>query len=103
MTPQELSSLLEKNKEALTLLDVREPFEHDICLIPGSLCIPLGQIPERTSEIPTDKPIVSICHHGVRSLRAINFLETKGFSNMHNLDGGIDRYALEADKSLATY
>lgn len=102
MTPKELSSLLEK-KHAITLLDVREPFEHDICLIPGSLCIPLGQIPDRASEIPMDKPIVAICHHGVRSLRAMSFLETKGYSNMHNLDGGIDRYALEADKSLATY
>lgn len=102
MTPLELKTLLSKNAD-ITLLDVREPFEHDICLIPESICIPLGQIPERAAEIPTDKPIVSICHHGVRSLRAINFLAQQGFSNMHNLDGGIDRYAREADTSLATY
>lgn len=102
MTPQELSTLIKK-EEALTILDVREPFEHDICLIPGSLCIPLGQIPEKASEIPNDKPIVAICHHGIRSQKAIDFLVQNGFDNMHNLDGGIDRYALEADKSLATY
>lgn len=102
MTPLELQTLLQKNEE-LTLLDVREPFEHEICLIPGSLCIPLGQIPGRMNEIPKNKPIVSICHHGFRSQRAINFLAQNGFENIHNLDGGIDRYAQEADKTLALY
>ncbi len=102
MTPLELKKHL-ADQTALTLLDVREPFEHDICLIPGSIRIPLGQVADRAAEIPTDKPIVSICHHGVRSLRAINILSQLGFKDMHNLDGGIDRYAQEADPSLATY
>ena len=85
------------------LLDVREGWEHDVVAVPGDTHIPMGQVPERTAEIVTDRPVVIMCHHGGRSAQVTRFLRGKGFSNVTNLEGGIDAWAREIDTSLATY
>lgn len=90
------------SKQAFTLVDVREPDEHETASIKGAKLIPLGQLQERYIEIPQDKPVITYCHHGIRANHAASFLLQKGFT-AQNLEGGIDRYSLEADASVPRY
>ena len=92
-----------KAGENLKLVDVREEFEYEICLIPESIKIPLGQISDRSDEIDRLTPTVVICHHGRRSASAIELLKAKGFTNLINLTGGIHSWAIEVDNEMATY
>jgi rhodanese-related sulfurtransferase len=85
------------------LLDVREPHEAVICAIEGSTLIPLGSLPQRFAEIPKDRPIVVQCHHGGRSAKAVQYLLAQGFSDVRNLTGGIEAWALEVDQGMARY
>lgn len=89
--------------EAPSLLDVREPWEIELAQLPGSLCIPMGQIPARVGEVPNESAVVCICHHGVRSMRVAHFLEQSGFESVYNLQGGIDSWAREVDLQCAIY
>lgn len=89
--------------ENIILVDVREPFEQEICLIKNSITLPLGEIPDRFEEIELNTPVVMVCHHGMRSLSAIRFLLTKGYTNLVNLEGGIHSWALNVDKEMPTY
>ncbi len=88
---------------ALTVLDVREPWELEICSIAGSMAIPLAQIPARHEEVPADRPVVITCHHGMRSAQAAAWLRRAGHDNVTNLDGGIDDWARKIDTGMATY
>jgi rhodanese-related sulfurtransferase len=92
-----------QDKEALFLLDVREPFEFEYAHIADSVLIPLNQIPQRLQELDLYKEIVVICHHGNRSMQAANFLAQVGFKNVSNLVGGVDAWSLECDSSMARY
>ena len=98
----ELNRRLQEGEE-IVLIDVREPYEHEICLIAESKKIPLGELPERFAEVRKDVPTVMICHHGMRSMSAIQFLEPMGYSNLINLEGGIHAWALEVDSEMTTY
>ncbi|WP_420322051.1 molybdopterin-synthase adenylyltransferase MoeB [Flagellimonas sp.] len=97
-----LSNLL-KSKEDFFLLDVREPFEHDICNIPKAVLIPIGETIHSLSKIPKDKKVVVMCHHGGRSKIIVDYLMGAGYQNVYNLEGGIDRYALEIDEDMERY
>ncbi len=107
MPIQQLSAIELKNKirekEQPFLLDVREPFEFAHAHIDGSVLIPLNQIPQRLREIDIDQEIVLICHHGIRSMQAANFLAQVGFKQVSNLVGGIDAWSIEVDSSVARY
>lgn len=85
------------------LLDVREPWEFDICHIQGSLNLPMGQVPQRWRELPADGEIVVICHHGVRSRQVIRFLQPQTDVRLINLDGGVDAWAREVDREMPVY
>lgn len=85
------------------LLDVREPVEVATASIPGAVTIPMGQIPLHLAELPTDRPIVVMCHHGARSANVTGFLNANGYPNAVNLDGGIDAWSLNVDSSVARY
>jgi rhodanese-related sulfurtransferase len=87
----------------LRILDVREPWELEICRFPGSLDIPLARLPARLGEVPGDVPVIVVCHHGMRSRQAAMWLRAQGFGNAVNLDGGIDAWAREIDTSMGTY
>lgn len=86
-----------------SLLDVREPWEHALALIRGSVTLPLSQLAARTAELDRNSPWVVICHHGMRSFQAAMFLERSGFSAVANLAGGIDAWAREIDTTMARY
>jgi len=86
-----------------TLLDVREQWEFDIVHLPGSVLIPLSQLPRRIGNLDAGRPVVVICHHGVRSRAAAQLLEQSGFTQVINLKGGIDAWAREVNPNMAVY
>lgn len=73
----------------VVLIDVREPVEYSAGYISGAKLIPLGQIPARLNEIPKDKTVVLTCRSGNRSGQAATYLRQQGYSNVHNMAGGI--------------
>ena len=81
-----------RNRDDVVLIDVRENSEYVEGHIPGATLIPLGQIPDRLDEIPTDKTVVAVCHSGNRSSQATNFLREQGFDNVHNMQGGMNAW-----------
>ena len=85
------------------LLDVREPWEFDICSIEGSFNIPMSQIMVRAEEILEHEEIVVICHHGIRSMQVAGFLEPRSEATLINLDGGVDAWARDIDPDMAVY
>jgi len=107
MTVKQLSATELKNKiqqqENLFLLDVREPHEFKYAHIADSVLIPLNQIPSRLSELNPQQEIVVICHHGMRSQQAANYLVQSGYKNIANLTGGIDAWSCTCDSSVRRY
>ncbi|HVO34764.1 MAG TPA: molybdopterin-synthase adenylyltransferase MoeB [Gemmatimonadales bacterium] len=87
----------------LQLVDVREPFEWEICHIAGSVLIPLGELPARLGELESGAPIVAICHTGRRSLDAARFLRSRGFADARSLRGGVALWAEEVDPEMPRY
>lgn len=76
-------------REDVFILDVREDWEYAEGHIPGATLIPLGQIPNRLSEIPKDAQVVTVCRSGNRSNQAAEFLRQQGYENIHNMTGGM--------------
>ncbi len=97
----ELAALLER--AAPRLIDVREPWEFEICRIPGSINIPMGEVPGEFARFDADGDTVVICHHGIRSANVIRFLEQQGVESLINLDGGVDAWAREVDPAMPVY
>jgi sulfur-carrier protein adenylyltransferase/sulfurtransferase len=86
----------------LFVLDVREPHEYQICNINGYL-IPLGDLPKRVNELDSSREIVAHCRSGVRSGKAVEFLQQAGFKKVHNLAGGILAWADRIDPKMPKY
>jgi adenylyltransferase/sulfurtransferase len=102
MTVQELKKLLD-DKADFQLIDVREPYEVDICEIGGEL-IPQGELPSNIEKISRDKTVVIHCRSGARSGNMVKWLEANhGFTNLYNLKGGILAWAKEIDPEMPTY
>ena len=89
--------------EAPAILDVREPWERDICRLDGSIDIPMSDVPARVGELPADRPLVVVCHHGMRSLQVTNWLRMQGYGSACNLQGGIDAWASQIDVAMKRY
>ena len=102
LTPKELVGRLEGGDELL-LLDVREPFELEICALPGAVSIPLGELASRFNELDPERAIVCLCHHGIRSAHAAAFLAQQDFERVYNLSGGIDRWAIDVEPDMRRY
>ena len=98
----ELKERLDRG-EKLVILDVREPGEISTASLPGTLNIPMREIPSRFEELPKDKELVVMCHHGMRSMQVAGFLSQRGFENLHNLSGGIDAWSREVDPKVPLY
>jgi phage shock protein E len=78
-----------KERDDVVVIDVREPFEYEAGHIPGVTLIPMGEVPQRLSEIPTDKTVIVTCRTGNRSAEVTDYLRQQGFDNVHNMSGGI--------------
>jgi adenylyltransferase/sulfurtransferase len=104
ITTQELHRRL-LSGEDLTIIDVREPGEYQIVRMNGARLIPLNEIERRIGELKglENKEIITHCHHGVRSLRALDKLKRAGFKNVKSLHGGIDAWASEIEPDLVRY
>ena len=102
VTVEELKVFIDNN-EGVFVLDVREPQEHQICSIPGSVLIPLGELPNRINELGGHEDMVVHCKSGVRSAKAVKILHDAGFKKAKNLSGGILRWIDVVDPSLPKY
>ncbi len=102
ITPTQLKERLDKG-DKIFLLDVREPWEYSMAKINGAVLIPLGTLPQSLDQLDRNAEIVAHCHHGMRSADATQFLVQQGFTNVKNLVGGIDAWALQVDPSVPRY
>jgi rhodanese-related sulfurtransferase len=84
-------------------LDVREPHEWDTVHLPGAVLIPLAELPSKADSLPKERPIIVVCHHGIRSQRGAQFLRKRGFKEVYNLIGGINRWAVDLDPTMVRY
>jgi len=100
--PQELKRRWDAG-ERPAILDVREPWEIAIASLPGTVNIPLQEVPSRLGELDRGAELIVMCHGGGRSRRAAEFLAARGFTRVANLSGGIDAWSREVDPSLPTY
>ena len=98
----QLSALLAA-EVPLTLVDVREPWELEICALPGSVAMPMAQVPARFEEIPRDRMLVVVCHHGLRSAHAAAWFRRAGLGPVVNLIGGLDAWAVSIDPKMRRY
>lgn len=108
--PRDLSAWLEANSRLGRpfVLDVREPSELQTASVREGedftlLTIPMGSVPERLAELDPAMPYAILCHHGGRSMRVAGFLESKGFTQLANIAGGIDAWSEERDPSVPRY
>ncbi len=102
ITVQELARLQEEGTDKFCLLDVREPDELYLASIEGTLNIPLGELAANVDKIPPNLPIYTLCHTGVRSLKAAFYLREQGF-DAYSVKGGIDAWAKEINPHVGFY
>lgn len=102
ITPEELQAI-QAQDEQITLVDVREGFEVDICRLENSCHIPLAELPERLDELQQDRPVVVYCLSGGRSAAAAELLRGRGFADVKNLTGGIRAWGTRLDPSMRLY
>ena len=101
MQASELASHLTHSKPLL--IDVREPWEFEICQLADSINIPMASIPNHLAQIRDADECVIICHHGVRSMNVIQYLVQQSIDHLINLDGGVDAWAQSVDRDMALY
>ncbi len=101
ITVTELKERLEAAGAPL-VLDVREPWERELAHLPGTLDIPMNQVPQRLAELPRDRDIVVMCKAGGRSLQIAAYLARHGY-RASNLTGGILAWSKQVDPSVRTY
>ena len=101
-TVEELKQRIDR-REQVFILDVREPQEYQICRIPGSTLIPLGDLPRHLHELDGRGDIVVHCKTGARSARAVSLLREAGFQGAKNLKGGILAWIDKVDPTQPKY
>lgn len=102
ITVTELKSWMDGNED-FQLIDVREPYENEICTLNGTL-IPMNDVPAEYAQIDPNKKVVVHCRSGKRSANVIQFLEQQhGYTNLYNLEGGILAWIQEVDPSMEAY
>ncbi|HVN83010.1 MAG TPA: molybdopterin-synthase adenylyltransferase MoeB [Terriglobia bacterium] len=102
ISPVELKSRLDRGDQ-VTIIDVREPHEYQICRLPNTTLIPLGQVASRLRELDPDSEIVVHCKMGSRSAKAVDLMRKAGFRRVKNLKGGIDLWSQTVDPSVPRY
>lgn len=85
------------------LLDVREPWEAQLCRIAGAELMPMRAVPGEFHRLDTDRPVVCVCHYGERSAQVATYLMRQGFTDVYNLSGGVDAWARQIDPSMPRY
>jgi rhodanese-related sulfurtransferase len=105
--PSEFNAWLQQQPDTPLVLDVREPWEVQVASVAGDgfevVAIPMNQVPARIGELPQDRPIACLCHHGARSQRVAMFLAQQGYTDVANIAGGIDAWSRERDPGVPLY
>jgi adenylyltransferase/sulfurtransferase len=102
LSPSEVAARLASDTPPV-ILDVREQWEYDLAHLADSTLIPLNTIPTQGKALDPSLEYAVLCHHGMRSEMAANWLAQNGFSRLINIDGGIDAWSLEVDASVPRY
>ena len=102
ITPAEVVEILKSNAP-VRLIDVRTPQEYEIARIEGCILVDDNLAKEIVDEWPKETHIITVCHHGVRSLNAAVFLKGKGFENVQSMSGGIDAWSAVVDSGIPRY
>lgn len=102
LTVRDLQQKKETGKPFL-LIDVREPWEYEICRIEGAQLIPMRTIPANLQQLDVDQDVICYCHHGQRSLDVAAWLRSQGVETAQSLAGGIERWSLEVDPAVPRY
>jgi rhodanese-related sulfurtransferase len=92
-----------KRGDKLLLVDVREPWEYDLCKIPGAKLIPLGALPANLNTLLDADEVICYCHHGMRSLDAAVWLRQQGVESAKSMAGGIEHWSVEVDPQVPRY
>lgn len=102
--PTDLAQLIAAGSKVV-LVDVRQPWEHEVARLAGSVLIPLGELARRADEVerPEGAMVVAYCHHGVRSLSGAAMLEQAGLGEVYSLAGGIDAWSMLVDETIPRY
>ncbi len=103
LSPTQLQKHLYTTEHKPLLLDVREPWEYDICHISGSTLVPMHKLVSNVDALDPEEEMVVICHHGIRSRMIARFLSSRGFQKIINLHGGIDAWSDQVDRTMAKY
>jgi rhodanese-related sulfurtransferase len=106
--PADWNDWLQAQAARPVLLDVREPWEVQVASVPADpafdfVPIPMNQVPARLAELPQDRPIAILCHHGARSQRVAMFLAQQGFTDVANIAGGIEAWSCEREPNIPRY
>jgi len=101
ISPAEVAALVKEDN--LTLIDVRTPYEYELARIEGCRLVDDALAKEIVETWPKDTPIVTICHHGSRSLDAAVYLRGQGFAKTRSMRGGIDVWSMTVDPSVPRY
>lgn len=103
VTVQEMKRALDQPALGITVLDVREPNEHQIARVAGTRLLPLSQLAKWVGELDPDQPYYLCCQSGVRSLKALQFLRQQGFTKLKSVKGGIAAWSREIDPQVPKY
>jgi len=104
LAPAELARWrADEHREPPVVVDVREPWELARCALPEVVHVPMRELPGRLGELPRERDVIVVCHHGVRSRQLGSFLEDQGFRSVYNLAGGVDAWAREVDPTMRKY
>ena len=99
---EELKKQLDKGKKLL-LIDVREPWEFEVCRIEGAKLFPMRTIPTKVKELSAEETVICYCHHGHRSLNVVAWLRAQGLERAKSLAGGIEQWSLAIDPRVPRY
>ena len=102
-TATDVKKLINSANNKITVLDVREKWEYDICHIENSVHIPMGQITSRKDMLNKDDIIIVVCHHGIRSRMVAKHLISIGFEKVINLSTGVEGWANDVDSTMSKY
>ena len=102
ITPVDVKARLDRG-EKVHLVDVREPWEYDLCRIEGAKHVPLGSLAASLQTLPDVDEVICYCHHGIRSLDAATWLRFQGIERAKSLAGGIERWSLDVDPNVPRY
>jgi rhodanese-related sulfurtransferase len=102
ITPADTKARMDRG-ESMLLVDVREPWETQLCKIEGALLMPMGTIPTNFQKLDVEGEVICYCHHGVRSLDVAVWLRGQGVEHARSMTGGIDRWSAEIDPRVPRY